>query len=404
MRFWLHRAAEALERGEAAMLVHVAELKGSGPRESGAQMLVTESDLAGTIGGGELERVAMFKARELLPSGRAGLARLFLGPQLNQCCGGSVMLAFEPFAPADLAWLKKLMRTAEEPAALFRTVLIDETGGLRRDWAADEEGSDFAAALTSTLRGGRSAPSEATASFGRGSGSFGSAPPSRNSRASSLRDDASNFDLPSRGRLEVSAAPPGATAGSASNAAPAGPGHTGLAVEIRERVNPPAQPLWLFGAGHVGRALVPALHPLGFAITWIDGRAGQFPEPALPGVKQLALAIPELAVDEAPPGAHFLVMTHSHPLDEAICEAVLRRDDFAYLGLIGSATKRASFVKRLGAAGISAARLNRLTCPIGLPGIKNKEPAAIAASVAADLLVRREGNLLSVESAGAHEH
>ena len=105
-----------------------------------------------------------------------------------------------------------------------------------------------------------------------------------------------------------------------------------------------------------------ALAPLGFAMTWIDGRAGQFPEPPPAGVKQLALAMPELAVDEAPPDTIFLVMTHSHPLDEAICEAVLRREDFAYLGLIGSATKRARFVKRLGEAGIPtrAARAARL--------------------------------------------
>jgi xanthine dehydrogenase accessory factor len=173
-------------------------------------------------------------------------------------------------------------------------------------------------------------------------------------------------------------------------------------IEIRERVNPPAQALWLFGAGHVGRALVPALHPLGFAITWIDGRAGQFPEPALHGVKQLALAMPELAVDDAPASAIFLVMTHSHPLDEAVCEAVLRRDDFAYLGLIGSETKRARFAKRLGQAGISAKKLEQLTCPIGLPGIDSKEPAAIAASVAADLLIRREAGFPATRPAAVH--
>jgi xanthine dehydrogenase accessory factor len=322
MRAWLQRAAEALERGEPAILVHVAELKGSGPRGPGAQMLVTESALFGTIGGGELEHTATLKARELLNSGRADLMRFALGPELNQCCGGSVTLAFEPFAPADQAWLKKLMHAAAEPAPVYRTLHIDTAGGLRRDWEAGEGGSDFSATLDSS---------------------------------------------------------------------PA-------AVDIRERVNPPAQSVWLFGAGHVGRALVPALHPLGFAITWVDGRAGQFPEPALPGVRQLSLAMPELVVDEAPPGSVFLVMTHSHPLDEAVCEAVLRRDDFAYLGLIGSATKRARFVKRLGEAGVSAKSLSRLTCPIGLPGITSKEPAAIAASVAADLLLRRESNLLKTES------
>jgi xanthine dehydrogenase accessory factor len=108
-------------------------------------------------------------------------------------------------------------------------------------------------------------------------------------------------------------------------------------------------------------------------------------------------------VDEAPPGAFFLVMTHSHPLDEAICEAVLRRGDFAYLGLIGSETKRARFVRRLGEAGIPAASLKRLVCPIGLPGIRSKEPTAIAASVAADLLLRREASLLPTEDAAFDE-
>ena len=100
--------------------------------------------------------------------------------------------------------------------------------------------------------------------------------------------------------------------------------------------------------------------------------------------------MPELLVDEAPANAVVLVMTHSHPLDEAICEAVLRRGDFAYLGLIGSATKRARFRQRLREAGIAAPLLDRMICPIGLPGIRSKEPSAIAASVAADLLIRRE--------------
>ncbi len=326
MRFWLAALAEALERGDAATLVHVVELRGSGPREVGAQMLVTEGTIAGTIGGGELEHTAMRKARELLQSGGAGLLRLALGPELNQCCGGSVMLAFEPFAPADLAWLKKLMRAAEEPTPIFRTVRLDDAGGFRRDWSAG--GGQKEAAFVATLAGSRAI--------------------------------------------------------------------------VRERVNPPAQAFWLFGAGHVGRAIAYAVAPLGFAFTWIDGRAGQFPEPAPAGVKCLALAMPELVVDEAPPDTIFLVMTHSHPLDEAVCEAVLRRDDFAYLGLIGSPTKRARFVKRLGEAGISREQLARLTCPIGLPDIESKEPTAIAASFAADLLMRRERNLLRATASVLH--
>ena len=95
MRAWLLPLADILERGGAAMLVHVAELKGSGPRGAGAQMLVTENGIVASIGGGELEHSAMLTARELLQSGRGGVARLALGPELNQCCGGSVTLAFE---------------------------------------------------------------------------------------------------------------------------------------------------------------------------------------------------------------------------------------------------------------------------------------------------------------------
>jgi xanthine dehydrogenase accessory factor len=169
-------------------------------------------------------------------------------------------------------------------------------------------------------------------------------------------------------------------------------------IEVRERVNPPAQAFWLFGAGHVGRAIAHAVAPLGFDFTWIDGRAGQFPEPPPAGIRCLALAMPELAVDEAPPGTVFAVMTHSHPLDEAVCEAVLRRGDFAFLGLIGSATKRARFVSRLGRAGIPPEQLARLVCPIGMASIRSKEPAAIAASFAADLLLRRERKLLATEA------
>lgn len=325
MREWLAPLAESLARGDAAVLVHVVELKGSGPREAGAQMLVTEGAIVGTIGGGELERTAMLKARELLHSGGAALERYALGPELNQCCGGSVTLAFEPFAPADRAWIAKLMRAGEEPTPIVRTLDLDGTGSFRRDWAvASNDAEPYVANISDNC------------------------------------------------------------------------------LAVRERINPAKQALWLFGAGHVGRALAPALAPLGFAMTWIDGRMGQFPEPPLPGVKQLELAMPELAVDEAPPHSIFLVMTHSHPLDEAVCEAILRREDFAYLGLIGSNTKRARFVKRLGEAGISREQLERLVCPIGLPGINSKEPAAIAASVAADLLIRREQNALPARGVFFH--
>ena len=92
----------------------------------------------------------------------------------------------------------------------------------------------------------------------------------------------------------------------------------------------------------------------------------------------------------APAGAYFLVMTHSHALDQSLAEAILARGDFAYFGLIGSATKRRQFERRMAARGVSAERLAGMTCPIGIPGIKGKEPATIAVAVAAQLLEVRE--------------
>jgi xanthine dehydrogenase accessory factor len=91
-------------------------------------------------------------------------------------------------------------------------------------------------------------------------------------------------------------------------------------------------------------------------------------------------------VRQAPPGAFYLVLTHSHELDLAITEAILRRGDFGYLGLIGSATKRARFLHRFQQRGIAEAALARLTCPIGVPGITGKQPERIAVAVVAQLL------------------
>ena len=142
----------------------------------------------------------------------------------------------------------------------------------------------------------------------------------------------------------------------------------------------------LFGAGHVGRALVRVLADVRCRITWVDAREDEFPRDVPPHVDVVCTDAPEAEVDAAPSGAHFVVMTHSHPLDEAICERILRRDDFAYFGLIGSLAKRRQFEKRLGERGTPRARFAAMTCPIGIAGIPGKEPATIAIAVAAELL------------------
>jgi xanthine dehydrogenase accessory factor len=101
---------------------------------------------------------------------------------------------------------------------------------------------------------------------------------------------------------------------------------------------------------------------------------------------QIAASDPAAVASSAPAGALHLVMTYSHPLDLAICHAILKSGTSRFLGLIGSKTKRARFVKRLRELGHDEMAIGRLVCPVGIPGLPGKEPATIAVSVAAQLL------------------
>jgi xanthine dehydrogenase accessory factor len=153
---------------------------------------------------------------------------------------------------------------------------------------------------------------------------------------------------------------------------------------------PTTRPLFtlqLYGAGHVGRAIVKLLADLR-RVQWIDERDGEFPtDLVLPShVEKLCVEPVEAEVMQAPPGAFYLVLTHSHDLDLAIATAILKRGDFGYFGLIGSRTKRARFVRRLEQRGIDPVLIRRMTCPIGLPGIDGKEPELIAVAAVAQLL------------------
>lgn len=152
---------------------------------------------------------------------------------------------------------------------------------------------------------------------------------------------------------------------------------------------PPRFHLQLHGAGHVGRAVVKLLTDIDCRVDWVDARPDEFPphDPLQqPHITPIVSDAPEMEVSQAAPGTVFLVMTHRHDLDEQITEAILRRGDAAFCGLIGSATKRARFLSRFEARGLGAAQLGRLTCPIGLSGIAGKEPAVLAVGVVAQLL------------------
>lgn len=181
-----------------------------------------------------------------------------------------------------------------------------------------------------------------------------------------------------------------------------------------EQFDPQLTPLWLFGAGHVGRALVNVLAPLPFHVTWVDSRenawemgsraiaAGAAPGMTGPGVTPgaaieamargpitLHSPQPQDEVPDMPAGAWALVMTHSHDEDLAICEALLAHGGFAWAGVIGSQPKTRRF-RQLLARKFAPELVARLTMPIGIGGIASKEPAAIAVAVAAQLLQLRE--------------
>ena len=150
---------------------------------------------------------------------------------------------------------------------------------------------------------------------------------------------------------------------------------------------PPTDPVvQIYGAGHVGTALAQALAPLPFQVRWIDARLDAFPQIPPPGVETVATPLPEAEVKAAPPDALHIVLTHSHALDMEIVGAVMEQGEFGFLGLIGSATKLALFERRLRERGLPEPQIARLTCPIGLPGLRDKRPAVIAASVAVQLL------------------
>ena len=163
-----------------------------------------------------------------------------------------------------------------------------------------------------------------------------------------------------------------------------------LGTEFMEQFGDSNRRLYLFGAGHVGRALVLALAPLPFDVTWIDPREGAFPSVAPSNVVLMQVQDPAAELANAPAGSFALVMTHDHALDLEIIDAALRNPHIVFSGLIGSATKRARFSKRLRDAGVSDEKISAMACPIGISSIKSKHPAAIAATTAAQLLEKDE--------------
>ncbi len=419
MRTWA-MVAEMVASHRRCALVTVAAVRGSVPREPGARMVIApDGGFRGTIGGGELEWRAIGAARDALSRGTpvASLSRLVLGPDLGQCCGGSVRLLTEVFDRDRLDEVRAL--AAREAAGPFVTRGRIGSLGVER-LVVDERMPGVRHAGAGTMPRRRLAVGERMPGVrhARGADHPVSRPALVDSpaggAAACIADSpavgaaAALADSPAVGAAVVIADSP-AVGAAARGERPRGRGsdgaagglHGGLAVVLEgdgfivERFCDPRRPVWLFGAGHVGRALMLALAPLPFEVTWIDERTGAFPAAMPASVRPVRSADPAGEVARAPDGALVVVMTHSHARDLAIVHAALAAGRFGYVGLIGSAGKRARFTRRLRGSGVPEARIAELVCPIGLPAIGSKHPAAVATGVAAQLLERAEALVAS---------
>ena len=343
---WPDQLRAAIARGERAVMVAVAGAAGSTPRESGAAMVVTRDRIAGTIGGGHLEYEATRLAREALRGNAAvpahWLVRFPLAARLGQCCGGVATLAFAVVDASAATWVDGVNALARASAPLA------VVGRLGHGDVVAERMVVTADVVLGTL-------------------------------GEALLDAAAV----AAARARIARRPDEPPSGSgALNLA-------GIALFVHV-VRPAAFPVCVFGNGHVGRALVQVLGALPASVQWFDTREHDFPASVPGNVELVVTDAPEGDVDHLPTGAYVVVMTHSHALDFAIVEAALHRDDWRYLGLIGSRAKRHQFERRLGARGVASEALTRVTCPIGRGTLKSKEPGVIAVAVAAEILAIRE--------------
>ena len=328
MNEWIDELSDLAAADEPAVLVTVAGIRGSAPREIGAKMIVTATETIGTIGGGQLEYQSTRVAAGLLDDDRHSLRSFPLGSAMGQCCGGVVEILFEPLSQGMPAWLRDLraLHGQREPAIVVTRISRSEPAKFvvtADNVFGDEEGDASMVATARDVLGG--------------------------DRPDALRQ----------------------------------------VQEFYEPVVMPDLNIAVFGAGHVGSAVVAALSGLDCNIRWVDSRRNVFrnvPE----NVRAIEAPEPALEVAAMPPDSYYLVMTHSHAIDFDVCDRILRRKDARYCGLIGSVSKRRRFEKRYRQQGMAQGMIDTLVCPIGVDGISGKKPAEIAVSAAAEILKVRE--------------
>jgi xanthine dehydrogenase accessory factor len=194
------------------------------------------------------------------------------------------------------------------------------------------------------------------------------------------------FEVTKKSREQLSVAEPGPSLASFSLGASLGQCCGGSVQVFLEPWISSTPPIVVFGAGHVGKALVYLLEGLPHPLIWVDSREEEFPGDCSSKIDLRVSDLPESEVDECPPDSIYVVLTHSHSLDQTLCERILKREDFQFLGMIGSKNKRDRFRKVLLQKGISQENLDRLQTPIGISDIQGKHPKIIAISIAAQIL------------------
>lgn len=325
MNEWIDELSDLCAADEPAVVVTVAGIRGSAPREIGAKMIVTGKETIGTIGGGQLEYQCARVAVGLLDEPGLSLRSFPLGASMGQCCGGVVEILFEAMTAGMPAWLRDLqaLHGQREPAVVVTR--ISKSAPMKFVVAGDRVfGADEDTVPTRLVTQARVILD-------------GDRQPYRNVQ------------------------------------------------EFYEPVVVPDLNIAVFGAGHVGTAVVDTLSKLDCNIRWVDSRRNIFRHvPA--NVRPVEALDPSLEVAAMPPNSFYLVMTHSHALDFDICDRILRRNDARYCGLIGSLSKRRRFEKRYRKQGMPQALLDNLVCPIGVDGITGKKPAEIAVATAAEIL------------------
>lgn len=335
MNRWIDDLQHLASDGQQCVVVTVAGVRGSAPREVGAKMIVTANETMGTIGGGQLEyQCTRIAAQQLQKKGAYDVSRLQrrfpLGANCGQCCGGVVDVLFERVAIESDLWLTELRQLhCERRPVVVVTPLAEETG---KYLITNECCTHFAT--------GNACPDTVTGAA---------------KKMIDANDSAEVVD--------------------------------GF---LLEPVLQSDFHVAIFGAGHVGAATIDVLSRLDCNIRWIDSRRSIFPAQLPNNVMAISSGNPVREISAMPSGASYLVMTHSHPLDYEICDQVLRRGDAAYCGLIGSIPKRRRFERDLRKQGLTDSQIERLTCPIGVSGIEGKKPADIAIAVAAELLRIRD--------------